>query len=143
MKVQTAKRMLRLQEWAVQINACQRSGLRVREWCEQQGIKVKTYYNRMRRVREEILESANTGAGAPNALMAVGEQIRPYMDEKLSVYIGNKISKRTETPVFAPAPVPAPRSAAVTVQLGEYAVDIQNGADESIVEQVLRLMARL
>jgi hypothetical protein len=47
-----------MQEWAIQINACKQSGKTVQKWCEENGINAKTFYNRMRVVREEMLEIA-------------------------------------------------------------------------------------
>lgn len=43
----TVKRDLRLQEWSAQIEAQQASGLTIREWCAENGIKPNTYYNRL------------------------------------------------------------------------------------------------
>ena len=53
--ITTVKKELRLQEWAAQIEAQQQSGLTVRIWCEQNGISAKTYYYRLRKVRENCL----------------------------------------------------------------------------------------
>ena len=49
---------VRLHEWAAQIQSQQQSGLNVRSWCAQNGINPKTYYYRLRRVREECVEVA-------------------------------------------------------------------------------------
>ena len=49
---------VRLHEWAAQIQSQQQSGLNVRSWCAQNGINPKTYYYRLRRVREECVEAA-------------------------------------------------------------------------------------
>ncbi|MCR4643879.1 MAG: IS66 family insertion sequence element accessory protein TnpB [Oscillospiraceae bacterium] len=56
--ITTVKRELRLQEWSAQIEAQQTSGLTVQQWCSQNEIKPSTYYNRLRRVREQYLDSA-------------------------------------------------------------------------------------
>lgn len=55
--ITTVKRELRLQEWSAQIEAQQASGLTVQQWCSQNGIKPNTYYNRLKRVREQFLDS--------------------------------------------------------------------------------------
>jgi len=34
----------KLMEWKERVGICRSSGLLVRRWCEEQGIKVKTYY---------------------------------------------------------------------------------------------------
>ena len=53
----TVKREVQLDEWKQQVAACTGSGLTVRRWCEQEGIAVGTYYNRLRKVRECLLEN--------------------------------------------------------------------------------------
>ena len=61
--ITTVKKELRLQEWAAQIEAQQQSGLTVRSWCEQNGISAKTYYYRLRKVRENCLGDPEQSAG--------------------------------------------------------------------------------
>ena len=51
------KQEIRLQEWAAQIEAQQASGMTVQQWCAENGIKEKTYYYRLRRVREQCVDS--------------------------------------------------------------------------------------
>ena len=61
MKTTTAitnvKRDVQLQEWMEQIKAQQESGMTVAAYCAQNGINIKTYYYRLRKVREQCLES--------------------------------------------------------------------------------------
>ena len=47
----------RLQQWAAQIKDCQNrpEGMRITEWCIQNGITKGNYYYRLRRVREAYL----------------------------------------------------------------------------------------
>ena len=56
--ITTVKHELRLQEWAEQIKSQQSSGLTVREWCAENGINAKTYYYRLRKVREQFMEDS-------------------------------------------------------------------------------------
>lgn len=56
--ITTVKKELRLNEWAEQIQERKQSGLNVQDWCKQNGISPKTYYYRLRRVREECVEPA-------------------------------------------------------------------------------------
>ena len=58
--ITTIKQEVRLQEWAAQIEAQQASGLTIREWCKENGIKPNTYYNRIRKVREQYMENSPT-----------------------------------------------------------------------------------
>ena len=115
MKVQETKRTALLQGWANHIREHKQSGMSVNEWSAVQGYSPKTYYYRLRRVREELLEVA----GADN---------NPYLIEK---------------PVFAALPISKANGPALTVRLGQCSVEVQNGADTVLVEQVLRVVSRL
>jgi hypothetical protein len=52
------KQDVRLQEWSAQIEAQQTSGLTVLQWCTKNGVKPKTYYYRLKKVREQFLNSS-------------------------------------------------------------------------------------
>lgn len=54
-EIQTVKNQMTLKNWAEEVAECQSSGMTVSAWCELHGIKVKTYYYRLRRVRESLL----------------------------------------------------------------------------------------
>ena len=58
--ITTIKQEVRLQEWTTQIEAQQASGLTIREWCKENGIKPNTYYNRLRKVRKQYIENSPT-----------------------------------------------------------------------------------
>ena len=55
--ITTVKQELHLREWIEQIKAQQESGMTVAAYCAQNGINIKTYYYRLRKVREQCLES--------------------------------------------------------------------------------------
>ena len=52
------KQEVRLQEWSAQIEAQQASGLSLRQWCAENGIKPSTYDSRLKKVREQYIRSA-------------------------------------------------------------------------------------
>ena len=56
-KIEEVKQEVRHREWTEQVKECQSSGLPVKEWCKQNGVNVYTYYRRLRKLREELLES--------------------------------------------------------------------------------------
>lgn len=60
MKSQTSlvSQQVCLAEWAEQIRACQNrpSGMKVDDWCAQNGITKATYYWRLRKVREACID---------------------------------------------------------------------------------------
>ena len=53
--IKEIKQELRHREWSEKIRECQNSGMTVKEWCESSGIKLSTYYSRLKAVREETL----------------------------------------------------------------------------------------
>lgn len=53
--IREVKQEVRLQEWSEQIEKQQASGLSVQQWCEENGINQKTYYYRLRKVRERCI----------------------------------------------------------------------------------------
>jgi hypothetical protein len=124
LKVKKAMQSIQMQEWLRQIHDCQQSGLSVTEWCSINGINTKTYYFRRRRVREELLEEAES----------IG-----------SLILSNSQPSQSETPVFASIPAPnlSSSTVAATVQIGAYITEINNGADLETVDGVLRTLSRL
>ncbi|MCQ2469347.1 MAG: hypothetical protein MJ100_06020 [Ruminococcus sp.] len=52
------KQYVRLRECSSQIEAQQISGLTVPQWCAENGIKAKSFYYHLRRVREQYIQSA-------------------------------------------------------------------------------------
>lgn len=54
--IRAIKQEVRLQEWSAQIKAQQASGMTVRRWCSENGIKPGTYYYHLRLLRERCIE---------------------------------------------------------------------------------------
>lgn len=57
-KITTIKNEVQLREWQEQIKAQQSSGLRVQQWCKENGINIKTYYYHLRKIRNQFIEPA-------------------------------------------------------------------------------------
>ena len=129
MKTQELKRKLQYQKWAAQIKEREESGLSVKEWCAEKGINTKTYYNRVRIVREETLDALGSRSTTQLAQIA-GNAVAP-------------VQIQAEPPVFAKVPILQTKGPAITVWIGGNAVDIQNGAEDALVEQALRVVSRL
>lgn len=55
-KVGQIKREVILNEWAEMVRECQSSGQTVELWCSENEINIKTYYYRLKRVRDRICE---------------------------------------------------------------------------------------
>ena len=58
--ITAVKQEVRLREWSAQIEAQQASGLTVLQWCAENGIKPKTYYYHLKKVRDQFLDSSLT-----------------------------------------------------------------------------------
>ncbi|MCR4889973.1 MAG: IS66 family insertion sequence element accessory protein TnpB [Ruminococcus sp.] len=54
-EIATIKQAVRLQQWAEQVQKQQASGLTIKQWCDENGIKTNTYYARLKRIREHSL----------------------------------------------------------------------------------------
>ena len=92
MKAQELKRQMLMREWASQIKAREESGMTVKQWCAENGPSLKTYYYRLKRVREELLESLRSGNS-----------------QQLSVVPKNCISQpeqQIDSAAFAALPIP-------------------------------------
>ena len=50
------KTRVSLQEWQQRILDCQSSGMSVKAWCQQNGIRTGSYYFHLRKIRESVLE---------------------------------------------------------------------------------------
>jgi len=122
---------MQIQQWAEQIKACEQSGKSVRQWCNENGVAIKTYYNHKKRVYEEMLETQE----AKSTLQVIETRVM-NMD-------GGDKESQTE-PIFTELQIPRPRyQTAITVRMGGVAVDIQNGADNEVINHVLRLVSQL
>ena len=124
MTARKAERLIRLREWAKQLEEHKRSGVPISQWCKENGIGYKTYFYRKRRVQEEILDA---------------------VESEKALLPSNGSPGRVVAPVFAALPVMNTSSSvlAVTVHVGIYKAEIQRGADIETVEGVLRTLSSL
>ena len=72
--ITAVKHEVQIREWAAQVEAQQASGLSVKEFCSANGINPKTYYYRLRKVREECI--ASVPAIVPVAMPQQSSDIR-------------------------------------------------------------------
>ena len=115
-KIGNVKAQLRLQEWARLIEDCQSSDMTVAAWCEANNISTKTYYYRLRKVREHTLEHV------------------PALTENLSAPVKDKPVSFKQLKVTSPT---CERQSAIIVHLANATVEISSGTDQKTVEAVL------
>ena len=58
-RIMEIKSKVRINEWSEMIKVCRGSGLTVQQWCDTNGINIKTYYYRLRKVGEAICEETH------------------------------------------------------------------------------------
>ena len=54
-KIAEVKKAVRHDNWKQMYEEYQRSGMKVNDWCVMQGLSVKTFYYRLKVIREEML----------------------------------------------------------------------------------------
>ncbi len=58
MELQEMKKQMKWQEWSQMVTACRNSGMKIKDWCEQNEINLKTYYYRQRRVFDTVKDTS-------------------------------------------------------------------------------------
>ena len=112
--ISVVKSQLKLQVWAAMVSECRQSGMTVEAWCKSQNLSSKTYYYRLKKVREAALVNL-----APVQLSETGDASNPCF-KKLEV----------KAPVQSALP-------AITVHLPYATVEVTNDASQRTVEAVL------
>lgn len=107
-KITDAKTEFRLRQWAQIIQTCQASGMTVVGWCNQNNVKIKSYYYWLRRIRSLTLENGSL------ELQSKEQQIVP-------------ISYRHTKSL----------SAVVTIHINSVSVDIPDGTSKETIVAVL------
>ena len=58
-KIAEVKQVVRHDNWKRMYEEYQRSGMKVNDWCVMHGLSVKTFYYRLKVIREEMLNETN------------------------------------------------------------------------------------
>ena len=53
-EIARVKKEIKLAEWAEMVRSRNESGLTVTDWCKENGINLKTYYYRLKRMRQAV-----------------------------------------------------------------------------------------
>ena len=64
-EIMKIRQQVRLSQWSAMVREREDSGLSVKAYCEQVGIATKTYYYRLRRLREVAIKQTQLGAVQP------------------------------------------------------------------------------
>ncbi len=114
--IMEVRKEARLREWADMIAECQSSGMTIKEWCRENGISQKTYYNRLRKVRLRAMQDMPGGIPSVPA---------DRHDNDVSF-------KQLE--INAPS---TSGTAIVTLHVQNGTLEVSSGADRETIEAVL------
>lgn len=123
-KLTTASHDYMLNLWTSRIQECRKSGMTVIAWCEQNNIRIKSYYYWMRKIKREVFESLSSDNQGKVPAIA-----------------------HSNTPVFSKINLSAINESEsqgiVTIRLNGIAVDVQDGASEELIHNTLRAIRNL
>ena len=119
--IRTIKAELRHREWREQIQECQDSGQTVTEWCSSNGIKLSTYYTRLKKVREELLSQ------------------QPELQKIVPVSVSTELSDNNVVLQKETASLEVPMSTEkISIRKNDIEIEIPCNADEHIISAILR-----
>ncbi len=119
--IRTIKAELRHREWREQIQECQDSGQTVTEWCSSNGIKLSTYYTRLKKVREELLSQ------------------QPGLQKIVPVSISAELSDNNFVLQKETASLEFPMNTEkISIRKNDIEIEIPCNADEHIISAILR-----
>ena len=121
-KLTTATHNSRMALWMERIRSCKSSGMKVKHWCEENNVGIKTYYYWMRKIKREAFEAL------------------PSESLVTSPAVQNAI-----TPVFSKIELPkaGTSSAAVTIRMSGMDIEIQNEASANTIKNILRAVTAI
>lgn len=118
MELQKTKHEIKLAQWRETVLECRNSGKRVKEWCQDRGISVQTYYRWQRQVWNAGVEQAQLSC-------------RPVDSVTFAEYRSPTLTKE-------------PGSATAVVLYFHWGrVEIKNGAEQDVIENTLQTARKL
>lgn len=115
MELQKTKHQLKLEEWKGRVHECRNSGMTVKAWCAEQGIKEQTYYRWQKQVWE---------AGTSKELACVPPQAVSFAEYQPLAFASKSLGS-------------------VVVHLDCGSVEIQNGATQKTIAATLQALKSL
>lgn len=126
MKLQDAKREAGLQQWREMVHDCRNSGQTVAAWCSEHSMPVATYYRRQKLVWEQESRKLPGKSIGSQMIQAEERQMVPVTFEPVPYYE----TQRTD----------AAKTAQIILRKGEWNMEIRNGADVTLLRQILELL---
>ena len=111
-KIAITKRAIRIRDWEKMYEEYQSSGMKVKDWCDEQGLSIKTFYYRLKVLRQNVLntqeqhdivplassynqslEIANTETGAKEKIHISGNGITVELPVNISTELLTEVLK--------------------------------------------------
>ena len=126
MKLQDAKREAILKQWREMVHDCRNSGQTVAAWCREHRMSVATYYRRQRLVWEQESRKLPVKSIGSQMIQAEERQLVPVNFEPV--------------PYREAQQADAVEAAQIILRKGEWSIEIRNGADVTLLRQVLEML---
>ena len=84
-EIARVKKEIKLAEWAEMVRSRNESGLTVTDWCKENGINLKTYYYRQKRMRQAVCNELEVHDIVPLEPVNDAEQ----KSEKIEISVGD------------------------------------------------------
>lgn len=132
MTIQELGKNARIQEWANMIQACKSSGKSVKRWCKENGVNIKTYYERHKKVCAAMGDQFSMAdlQGIVNRSSDL-ERSQPAVQQWLPVTI------RTDTKEVAQ---PQEQRHEITVRLNNCTIRAEEGTDAQWLAAVIKAL---
>ena len=110
-----AKHEANLAIWRERVRECRNSGLRIYEWCKQNGLNDKTYYKWQREIWDRENEKREIG---------LSKQEEIQFSEVQNIYLEPEKDK-----------------AGVTIEKSGWKIELQNNANPELVSRIIQTVA--
>lgn len=111
-KLTVASHDAKISLWIERIKHCRASGLTVHQWCQQNGLNIKTYYYWMRKIKREAFEALQEPAVLP-------------------------ATKNIFTEISLNDSYTGPENTAAILYINGFRIEIQNGAGAQTIQALL------
>ena len=121
------------QEWMDLITSCRASGLTDKEWCEQNGIPLSTFYNTARRLRKKAFQIPPKASSRSIIDLTTSQDIVKV----------NIVDKDTDLAIPESTPYLDNPLYTIEVQVDHVTIRLSNNADPKMAGQLVRVIGGL
>ncbi len=137
MTAREAKKQYLLREWCERVAERNRSGLSVKKWCEENGIKERNYHYWLKQVREYAVQMMDAVGSPHKRGAAASSEMIPYESgsAELSVPDGWAVCALTEQPKLPAKALP--------IEIGKCRVLADETVDPELLAKVCKALVSI